>query len=343
MKDAGIQGFRGFASLSVLAYHALGGLGAVGALLFGWGYAGVDLFFVLSGFVLTKRWADGAYARPDGSFDVGRYASRRIFRIVPLYYLLLPALTLGLGVPLVVPDLFFAQDYSFATWGHLVPTWTLCVEEAFYVLLPLWAPLFLDARLRPTLALAALGASLAWWSWSGVALNPAVTSSLTTTWVAHQLPAYAFDYALGSVVAALPRAGDSAAVPRYPLPTLAALLGLGVAVASAERAYVPALVGAGFALVLWGARDSRLATHRAAAWLGDLTYPLYLVGLPLTVGLATLGLAGPELALALPFGVAVAWVLHRVVEEPFVRLGRWLENRATPSESSASTRIGTSD
>jgi len=149
-----LDGLRGVAIILVLLIHfqLVPKERAVEKLAFfvtGFGWAGVDLFFVLSGFLITRillraRGRRGYYPS---------FMSRRALRIFPLYYLFLamaPLLARALGVadwhsgaggPIpVAAFLFYAQNYWLAfggTWGPLNITWSLAIEEQFYVLWPL--------------------------------------------------------------------------------------------------------------------------------------------------------------------------------------------------------------
>jgi peptidoglycan/LPS O-acetylase OafA/YrhL len=101
------------------------------------GWAGVDLFFVLSGFLVS-----GLLFTPSGEIALGRFWMRRAFKIYPSFYvlmaltILIPALRIH-GTLLLKPllsEALFVQNYFPQFWGH---TWSLAVEEHFYLLLPL--------------------------------------------------------------------------------------------------------------------------------------------------------------------------------------------------------------
>lgn len=102
------------------------------------GWAGVDLFFVLSGFLVSGLLF--RERREHGSISVGRFLVRRGFKIYPAFYVFLAAtvvsrLFVGSGkeIPLVpfLSELFFFQNYGGGLWWH---TWSLAVEEHFYIL-----------------------------------------------------------------------------------------------------------------------------------------------------------------------------------------------------------------
>jgi peptidoglycan/LPS O-acetylase OafA/YrhL len=128
-----LDAVRGVAILQVMFAHAFPGHGGIG------GYVGVDLFFVLSGFLIGGNLID----RLQEPSYFSCFYIRRGFRILPLYYLLIIAcapLTL-LQQPLW-RYLTFVQNFHWAHLGTLGDgwdgvTWSLAVEEQFYLLAPL--------------------------------------------------------------------------------------------------------------------------------------------------------------------------------------------------------------
>lgn len=104
------------------------------------GWAGVDLFFVLSGFLISGLFF-GEYKRK-GNIGIRRFFIRRGMKIYPAFYVMLLTTFLvaeayGVHVPLGpwLREIFFVQNYKHAIWRH---TWSLAVEEHFYILLPLF-------------------------------------------------------------------------------------------------------------------------------------------------------------------------------------------------------------
>jgi peptidoglycan/LPS O-acetylase OafA/YrhL len=98
---------------------------------FGW--TGVDLFFVLSGYLIGKQlWTEFAKT---GTVNVPRFLMRRSLRIWPLYaaYILVPIL-LGGSIVERIPDIFFFSNY---VEGLVNGGWSLSTEEQFYILVPL--------------------------------------------------------------------------------------------------------------------------------------------------------------------------------------------------------------
>jgi len=133
---ARLDALRGVAILLVLGRHQ-----PVNWLWTKCGWAGVDLFFVLSGF-LVAGLIFKEYLR-EGRVDLIRFWSRRAFRIYPPFLSMLAGSLVLCAIVnhkrYSAPDRIFAeltwtQSYRHGIWGH---TWSLAVEEHFYVLLPL--------------------------------------------------------------------------------------------------------------------------------------------------------------------------------------------------------------
>ncbi|MDX6696934.1 MAG: hypothetical protein QOE65_331 [Solirubrobacteraceae bacterium] len=214
-RSTGLDGIRGLAALTVFGFHVwLYGAKASSprfvADVFNELRIGLICFFVLSGYLLYGAFVRAARRQGD-EVSLPRYVARRAARILPAYYVsLLGAIVLlghVAGSPGVrVPDgdnlplfVFFAQNYSADTIMQLNPvTWTLCLEVAFYALLPvlgLFAYHLAKGRARPQVmllvALIALGVG---WNVAGHLLHwqqPATKA----------LPAYLPYFAVGMLVA----------------------------------------------------------------------------------------------------------------------------------------------
>lgn len=136
----GLDAVRAFAVMLVILFHQR-------VALFGW--AGVQIFFVLSGYLITGLLRKSA-AAPLTSY-LWSFYGRRSLRIFPLYYLvlllMLVALWGGVELPNVRPGLPYAATYTYNIWhatsafvhSELISHfWSLCVEEQFYLLWPLF-------------------------------------------------------------------------------------------------------------------------------------------------------------------------------------------------------------
>lgn len=160
----GLDGLRALAILIVMLFHSNPNV-LVG------GYVGVDLFFVLSGFLITSILVE-EYNKT-GSIDLKRFYIRRFFRLAPALLVMLAGYLLV--APFVWPgephgrDALFAglylSDFTLPAGlgpDHLVHSWSLAIEEQFYLLWPLLlAPLLRSGRAIPTM-LAVLMAMFIW-------------------------------------------------------------------------------------------------------------------------------------------------------------------------------------
>jgi peptidoglycan/LPS O-acetylase OafA/YrhL len=138
MRNVNLDALRGVAILMVLGRHL-----DYFPLWTKMGWAGVDLFFVLSGFLISgllfQEW------KVRGAIDFKRFYIRRAFKIYPAFYaLLLVTVLVNLARPgisshpvtwkAMLAEALFVQNYFPGVWGQ---TWSLAVEEHFYILLPI--------------------------------------------------------------------------------------------------------------------------------------------------------------------------------------------------------------
>jgi peptidoglycan/LPS O-acetylase OafA/YrhL len=142
---AALDVLRGIAVLLVLGRH-MGRIDVDGwlcqAFFSAWrtgGWVGVDLFFVLSGFLVSGLLFEDY--RRHGRLSVGRFYVRRAFKIYPAFFFLTAVTVWYLlathqfpGFRRLLFEVCFLQNYSLGLWSH---TWSLAVEEHFYLLLPL--------------------------------------------------------------------------------------------------------------------------------------------------------------------------------------------------------------
>lgn len=161
-----LQGLRGLAVLGVILYHChprLAGTWLYAGSL--WGWAGVNLFFVLSGFLITSILLS---AREKPHYFRNFYG-RRVLRIWPVYVLVLvivyanapwfigPTVLEAVKAAPWLAYIFFVQNlFHLALPPSVGPTWSLAIEEQYYFL---WAPLVRFLR-RPWMLAVILGAAL---------------------------------------------------------------------------------------------------------------------------------------------------------------------------------------
>lgn len=144
-----IQGLRGLAVLPVMGFHLITDFPKLKS-IFNYGWIGVDLFFVISGYLITGILLDSLQTQRTKYFF--NFYARRVLKIWPLYYALL--FFMFVLVPLLRPTegafifikshpwqsyLFFVQNFFVkgVGAGPLGLTWSLAIEEQFYLVWPL--------------------------------------------------------------------------------------------------------------------------------------------------------------------------------------------------------------
>ena len=381
----GFDGLRAVAILLVLLWHtfvvtsfpaaALGPLRPL--VLTGW--AGVDLFFALSGFLITSlllREEQGRLdqGRPQG-FSLGRFYGRRALRILPVFYVVFALNSYLLSwmpvfrsiraqevwrgdSPLgLVPYATFMGTY-FLTYGHkwfpappiVLPGeaydvfWSLCVEEHFYLLWPAFLLLVRSLRARVAVAVAIC-----------VSLPALRAAAIGLGWDEQFAVHFASHYRLDSILwgglaaLVLPHLTLTVRQRRLLLLGIAGLVAL-LAVTRTLSVMPPVSAlgeGPGLSLLALGTalllidlvREPESLLGRVLEWrplalVGQLSYAIYLVHLPMmdlgshilfgVPRAATLGNLALACVLFTALSVAAAWVLHVVVERPALTLkDRW--------------------
>jgi peptidoglycan/LPS O-acetylase OafA/YrhL len=369
-----LDGVRGLAILMVLALHFVADtepatrVGHVIATVAGWGQYGVDLFFVLSGFLITGILVD-ARERPD---YFRNFFVRRVLRIFPLYYAVLAFLFVVLPrVPgIISPTLDELRAHQGWAWLYVVNVylawkgewalsyldhfWSLSVEEHFYFVWPfvVWAL----ARRPRVLLLTSLGVA-------GAALVArALFAALgTPEHVLYVLTPFRLDgLALGGAFAVLARRPGGMERIRWLLPRLATAAGTLFLLRFAWSRRTPLwheplfqvreslLVVLLACLLLWALtapRDAavfRFFSSRTMRWFGTYSYGLYVYHHFLSYYLAIhkteyqlaarMGSHGLAVAIQATVGVAlscaVAFASYHLLEKRFLAL----KDRLTAAE-----------
>lgn len=320
-----IQYLRAVAALSVLSFHAAD----VAGWRFGAGAAGVDVFFIISGFIMALVGARPGVS-PSG------FLRRRVERIAPLYWLVTIAVVVvavaapGLFPRMQVTGAHLAQSLLFIphrapdglTAPLIVPGWTLNFEAFFYLVfaLALLAPArirawLLSAVLVGLVAIGPLGDRQApiWATYTSPLLLEFLAGAwLGLAWRSGRLPSRRWGVAmmllgliLFAIVAALALDAESARVALWGGPALLLVAGA----VSVER-------------------DGGVGDHAWLRLLGDGSYSIYLVhGLAISAAARLLAMAGVDqgLALFLPAvaaAVVAGLICYALVEKGLVRLFR---------------------
>ena len=346
-----LDGLRGLAVAGVIAFH-LGYVWAPG------GFLGVDIFFVLSGYLITSLLLT-EHART-GRIDLRRFWTRRSRRLLPALVLVLSAIVLlvpasttpaergmirddGLATLVYGANWRFAatgEDYfaQFADPSPLRHMWSLAVEEQFYLVWPLLVlALVALARRRSAVPLLVTCAA-------GIVASVGVLTALYSPGTDPSRAYYGTDSRVhqllaGALLATIlrrfaTRPGERAArAARWIGPASAGVLVACLATLdSHEAAYYRggslAVAAAVVGLILaveWGAGlVPRLLSLRPLRYVGRLSYGLYLWHWPVLIWLApagyeNAGIARDVVRLAVTFGLAVA--SFHLVEEPIRRHG----------------------
>lgn len=333
MRIREIQGLRALAVLLVIAFHA--------KFLTG-GYIGVDMFYVISGYLITglllREWGE------TGSISLANFYSRRIRRLLPSTFLVLTSTavasffvmpasaraTLGrniLAAALYVSNYFFAwwqNDYQNlgATPSPIIHFWSLAVEEQFYLIWPLTILLAARGGRKVRILQVLTGVTFASFALSLIA------TPKYPIWSFYSLPTRAWELGLGALVLF---------VHEYPLAfrrwRWSAWFAIGCIFAGAfifneatpfpgSAALLPTL-SAGFLLFMINHLPKNLSSvfnWRPIQWIGDISYPLYLWHWPvlvLPVYVIHAPLSVLQRLIAIVFTFVLAGLTHRYVENPF--------------------------
>lgn len=324
-----IDGLRAIAVLPVVLFHAhIPG--------FSGGFVGVDVFFVISGFLITSILIAEMEA---GCYSIRRFYERRLRRIMPslllvLFFVilaspffLLPSEFRDLWKELLAALFFSANFYFWSGSGYfstdaeakpLLHTWSLGVEEQFYIFAPLLflAGVRLFRRQLGLVMLLCMGASLA----ACIFLTPTHTSASF-----YLLPTRAWELLAGGVLA-IYRPKVEASSRGF---TMLAWVGL-LFIATAVFAYSAETVFPGYAAVLpvmgaalvisfgQGTSVARLLSARPLVFIGLISYSLYLWHWPLTVFFRDSGwLISTSGKIVLVFtSLLFGWLTWKYVEGP---------------------------
>ena len=332
-----LTALRGAAAWWVVAYHMreLVPPGTLGGAFVHRGSFAVDLFFVLSGFVIGLAYGD-VFARGCGVRDHARFLGLRLARVYPVHLVMLG---LFLTVPLAlvatgrevdgcrysgeafVQSALLVQNWG---WGRCfvwnVPAWSISTELAAYLVFPWVAAALVRAGRGGGVALATAGLGLLLLCWG----LGEVTGGLARNTPRYGLWRCLSECALGTWV--------WVAAGRWRVPSMALLVGsaaLALAYALGAASAQAALPGC-FGLLVWGLSQTRPAAGglgwRALLWLGEVSFSTYMVHFLVRewVRMGLLGRVPDGVVVGAYLGLVLlaSAALHAVVERPGRRWGR---------------------
>ena len=328
-----IQGLRALAALLVTLFHAKWVSG---------GFIGVDIFYVISGFLIT-----GLLLREidrTGTINFTEFYARRFKRLLPTSFfvltitaiaswLLIPAtMRASLGRDVIAASLY-VSNYLFAWWqadyqnldatpSPVIHYWSLAVEEQFYVVWPLLILLFstFAKRLNNKIILTYLVAAITISSF----IFSIYQTEASPIWAFYSLPTRAWELGLGALLVLLPpiKAKKFVGLIGFLLIILSAFIFNESTAFPGVNAALPVL---GTVLLIatinsWPPFLNDVANSRLFQWLGEISYPLYLWHWPLLV-LPSTYFARPleiyERLIAIAATILFADLTHRFIEEPY--------------------------
>ena len=328
MRILQIQGLRALAALLVTIFHAQ---------LVPGGFIGVDIFYVISGYLIT-----GLILREieqTGSLDLNAFYQRRIKRLLPtsVFVLFITAIVGMFVLPAITRDalgrdLFAAaayiSNYLFAWWQNdyqnlnatpspFIHYWSLAVEEQFYVVWPILL-----------LLLARYGRRAIFWGISITTVLSLLLSVYQTQtspiWAFYSLPTRAWELGVGALLLFVP---DKVWRNRF-IPWLG-VIGIAIATFNFDEntafpgvnAVLPVfatalLIGS---ISIWPRAFNDLSNNRISQWLGSISYPLYLWHWPALV-LPSSALGRPlrirERLFCILLTVVLAHLTSKFIEQP---------------------------
>jgi peptidoglycan/LPS O-acetylase OafA/YrhL len=329
-----IDGLRAIAVLAVLINH-------LNSSLLPGGFSGVDIFFVISGFLITSQIYSGAL---DGSFSIKQFYKRRLNRIMPAllvlvfvcllagFFILSPAdyIRLATSAPLSFSGLsnfYFWREYGNYFAGDtneaiLLHTWSLGVEEQFYLIWPLFLIFIFKLRYR-YLLLMMIAIFISATIFSEYAVGVVASASY------YLLPTRFFELMMGGILSIVMirwnttlysmRYVNAAKITGYLL-LLYSLLILNKDVSfPGLNALFPCL---GSVLLIFSGSagyQSKLLSNKVLGFLGLISYSLYLWHWPIIAYINYLNISidakiGGEIVIV---STILAWLSWRFIEKPF--------------------------
>lgn len=364
-----LDGVRGCAILLVLANHLFGfnsshpgsALWRVIARTLDAGWIGVDLFFVLSGFLITGI----LYDTLDSPSYFCNFFARRFLRIAPLYYGFLFG---GFALCIVLGDRVLwsnaalciaylqslvrgVHQYTTSRWFNLLPLWSLGVEENFYLV---WPFLVVAARTKRRIVLTAMlfaTASIGVRIWLVLSGRAAVDIYYPYNWTPARVDTLLFGAVLAMLIRSRFRQRTMLSGPWVFAAGFGLTVTYSVYAAGLRMAGDPCVSTVGYSalgvtacgviasVVRDGSAAQRVFSSRTLRFFGKYSYGLYLIHFSVLRALEPV--TRPYLLaathsnvvsivvtafLAAAASIALAWLLYRCIEAPCLRLKRYFQD-----------------
>lgn len=330
-----IDGLRSIAIILVLFYHA-------GFNFFPGGYIGVDVFFVISGYLISTI----IYREiSEGTFTFRNFYRRRIQRLTPAlfvmfyittiasYIILLPNELLSYSKSLISAALSFSNVFFWIEHGgyfegssELIPllhTWSLSIEEQYYLIWPIYLILFSKIISKKHLLPATILIFLLSLFFSEYVVNVTFGAGY------YLLPTRIFELAAGSILAI--RWKNLPSPPRLTNDILS-LIGLSLILYSSTHLNKESLfpgynalpVVLGTSLLIYSGKKNlgvinRLFSYKPFVFIGLISYSLYLWHWPIIVFIKYIGIEiTPQVSTIIVIvSIITGWLSYRFVEQPF--------------------------
>ncbi len=326
-----IDGLRALAILLVLFFH-------VDFAFLQGGFIGVDIFFVISGFLITSNILRDLNA---GRWRFLRFYLRRIARLLPALFSVI-ILTAVLSYYLLSPDdlIRFSKVSAFTTFSlsnfffysesgyfdgsastkPLLHTWSLSVEEQFYLIWPLLLVVIFRVRSKAFLTFSLVLVAL-------LSISAALyMNRINPEMVFYFTPFRAYQFCFGALIAVtdFSRFRDGFILPLIGLFSVLGIIALSAKVSGSSHlmlaAILPALAAAGFIVASETRVIMSLFSSKPMVWIGQRSYSIYLVHWPIVVFWkmqtgSTFGMH--EQAAIILLSITLGYFLHRYIEQPF--------------------------
>lgn len=329
-----IDGLRAIAVSLVIFNH-------LGWSLFSGGYIGVDIFFVISGYLITIILMRDIQSQ---QFSIAKFYKKRVVRLAPAYFTVLAVVSL-IAWQVMLPDelteyfnsvmyatVLIANIYMRNEVGDyfspnvenvpLLHLWSLGVEEQFYIFWPLLLWLFLAKTSRKYLWLLISTFIIILLAYAQYQLtqNPAKAY--------YSMPVRAFELLIGALITCLPQ-------PKLPKKIIQSLILLGIVVLFTAAIYfdqqtpfpglmalIPCLATAVIIYLGQSVPSSNfLLSNQLSTWIGNISYPLYLWHWPIIVlfGIYMLPLNIEYQIIVILLSLLLAFITYRLAEKPLKR------------------------